>query len=179
MEDARRDQPWRGAIACHTLELLAVAVCIGGLAIILSGLIPEAFNLGMEAGGRLLTRVFSRYNMLVLGAMAILIGMASLRTWVSVRHGHATVSLTLPEWSLLGLMMVLALTLTFVLFPSSTQLQEQAFAANGDAAKQDAYKAFFRSHNLVRILYLVNLGLGIALVTVKVRGWVHQRSATA
>ncbi len=179
MEDARRDRPWKGAIACHTLELLALAIWIGGLAIILCGLIPEAFNLGMETGGRLLTRVFGRYNMLVLGAMGVLIGMASLRTWVSVRHGHAAVSLTLPEWSLLGLMMVLALTLTFVLFPSSIQMQEQAFAANSEDAKQDAYKAFFRSHNLVRILYLVNLGLGIALVTVKIRGWVHQRSTTA
>ena len=133
----------------------------------------------MEAGGRLLTRVFGRYNMLVLGAMAILIGMASLRTWATVRYRHVAVSLTLPEWFLLGLMIAIALILTFVLFPSSIQLQEQAFAAHGDAAKQDAYRAFFRSHYLVRILYLVNLGLGIALMTVKVWGWVHQRSATA
>jgi hypothetical protein len=34
-----------------------------------------------------------------------------------------------------------------------------------------AYDAFFRTHTAVRGLYLLNVGLGIALIAVKVRAW--------
>ena len=56
--------------------------------------------------------------------------------------------------------------------PDSVALQERAFAAQGLEAKKAAFEAFFRSHSIVRALYLTNLALGIALLAVKVRNWV-------
>jgi cytochrome c biogenesis protein CcdA len=71
----------------------------------------------------------------------------------------------------LGTLTLSACLLAWLLFPESVALQEQAFAAKGETAKVEAYKAFFKSHNLVRGLYLVNLGLGLTLMIMMVRRW--------
>jgi hypothetical protein len=64
-------------------------------------------------------------------------------------------------------MIAMAALIILVLGPMSVTLQEQAFAAQGEAAKKEAYDAFFRTHMIVRALYVVNLGFGIALLAVK------------
>jgi cytochrome bd-type quinol oxidase subunit 2 len=141
------------------------------LIVILAGLIPEVFNVGMETAGRLLTRVFSRYNTLALGACAILLGCALFRVWISQTAAQPAAAPSPAEWLVLGTLVLSASLITWVLFPGSVLLQEQAFAAKEELAKADAYRTFFRSHNLVRTLYVLNLALAVALMILKVRRW--------
>jgi len=141
--------------------------------VIIGAVIPAVFNsFGMEPGGRFLTRVFDGYNRLTALALALLIGTAGWR----VRHSRSetaahggTGHVSRSEGMLLAVMIVIAALIILVLGPSSMTLQEQAFAAQGDAAKKAAYDAFFRTHTIVRALYVVNLGLGIALLAVKAK----------
>ncbi|TAJ30883.1 MAG: DUF4149 domain-containing protein [Nitrospirae bacterium] len=155
---------------CHTLELVALAVWVGGLLVIIGAVIPAVFNsFGMEPGGRFLTRVFEGYNRLTGGAIVLLVGTSAWRVWNGAQ-GNLGGSLTKPELAFLSAMIVIASLITLVLGPWSVTLQEQAFAAQGDA-KKTAYEAFFRIHTMVRGLYVLNLGLGIALLAVKVRDW--------
>ena len=62
--------------------------------------------------------------------------------------------------------------ITFVLHPQAAALQAQAFASKGEEARKAAFEAFFQMHKPVRVLYIVNVGLGIALLTVRVRSWI-------
>ncbi len=73
---------------------------------------------------------------------------------------------------LLTVMIAIAAAISLWLGPDSAALQERAFAAEGVEAKRAAYEAFFRSHSIVRALYLLNLGLGIGLLAVKVKQWI-------
>jgi uncharacterized membrane protein len=158
--------------ALHTVELVALAAWTGGLMVIVGAVIPAVFNaFGMEPGGRFLTRVFDGYNRITTGAIVILVAAAGWRTW-SVRNGAGRAGVTRPEMVLLSLMILVAASIILWLGPWSVTLQEQAFATQGEEAKKVAYGAFFRTHSFVRGLYLVNLGLGIALLAVKVRGWI-------
>jgi uncharacterized membrane protein len=157
--------------------LVALSVWIGGLIVIIGAVIPAVFNsVGMESGGRLLTRVFDGYNRLTAAAIAILITAGSWRIWYGVGHEMKVHRL---ELALLTLMIAVAALIAVWLGPASVTLQEQAFAASDEAAKKAAYDAFFRTHTLVRGLYLLNLGLGLALLTVKVRGWMQDGKAGA
>jgi uncharacterized membrane protein len=164
----------RAGIVCRTLELLALSVWVGGLVAIIGAVIPAVFNsFGMEPGGRFLTRVFDGYNRLTTAAIVILAG----TTGWQVRQGRlegghqAGMGLTL--------MIGLAALIILVLGPASVTLQEQAFAAQGEAAKKAAYDAFFRTHTVVRALYIVNLGLGIGLLAVKAARWTQTRQTAA
>jgi len=56
--------------------------------------------------------------------------------------------------------------------PATVRLQELAFSAP-EAAKRAAYDEFFVYHRVARALYIINLGLGITLLCVKVRKWVR------
>lgn len=178
MDEAGAQRGWRGATLGYTVELLGLSVWVGGLIAILATVIPEVFNIGVESGGRLLTRVFGRYNTLVFGAMGLLLGVSLYRLWLSLVKGVAAAGLPPVEWVILGLMTVIQLLLVLVLVPDSVTLQEQAFTTQGEAARKAAHEAFFHSHKIVRYLYLANLGLGIGLMSVKVRGWVYPRSAS-
>jgi hypothetical protein len=71
----------------------------------------------------------------------------------------------------LGTLTLSASLIAWVLFPESVALQERAFAAKEELSKADAYKMFFKSYNLVRGLYVLNLGLALALMILKVRRW--------
>ena len=64
--------------------------------------------------------------------------------------------------------------ITFVLHPQAAALQAQTFASKGDEARKAAFEAFFQLHKPVRVLYIVNVGLGIALLTVRVRSWISR-----
>ena len=104
------------------------------------------------------------------GAIVILVAAAGWRTW-STRNGAGRAEVTRLELILLSLMILVAASIILWLGPWSVTLQEQAFTAQGEEAKKAAYGAFFQTHSLVRGLYLVNLVLGIALMAVKIRGW--------
>jgi uncharacterized membrane protein len=158
-------------LVCHTIELVALAIWIGGLVVIIGAVIPAAFNsFGMEPAGRFLTRVFDGYNRLVVGAVILLTLASGCRFWLSA-DGLADAAVRRSELFVFSLMIGIAAMIIIVLGPSSVTLQEQAFAANDEAARRTAYGAFFKSHTVIRGLYLANLGLGIALLTIKLKDW--------
>lgn len=168
--------PRRGIWICYTLELVALAVWTGGLIVIVAAVIPAVFNsFGMEQGGRFLTRVFDGYNRATVGAIAVLVVCSGVRSWMVRKRSASWPSVTRVESVLLLLMILVAVGIIAVLGPQTVELQERAFAAKEEAAKNQAYDAFFRTHRTVRGLYLVNLGLGIALMAVRVRAWVGRR----
>jgi uncharacterized membrane protein len=164
----------RGVIACLTLELLALAVWIGGLIVLVAAVIPAVFNTlgGQDAGGFFLTRAFEGYNRLVMGAAVALVAGLWWRLWMS-KQGLPACSVSRAEWMVLGGMLLIAGVITFVLHPQAAALQAQAFASKGDEVRKAAFEAFFRTHKPIRVLYIVNLGLGIGLLVVRVRSWVH------
>lgn len=162
-------------LICAVVEFLALAVWIGGLVVIIAAVIPAVFNsLGMEPGGRFLTRVFDGYNRLVLVAMAAMGGTIAARIW----GGQAgRPSDAVPGWAeaiLFGTMVLMASLIIFVLGPQSIALQEEAFGTRDEGVRKAAYDSFFRVHMIVRTLYIVNLGLGIGLLTVKLKSFLRK-----
>ena len=166
----------RGSLlTCYLIELLALAVWIGGLVVIIASVIPAIFNtIGMEAGGRLLTRIFTGYNHLLGGAIVALTVSAGCRVWLATGRGLPEAVLTRWELALTTIMIAIAAAITLVVGPDSVQLQEEAFAALNDTARKAAYAAFFRTHQVVRALYVLNLALAVGLVTVKVNMWMKR-----
>ncbi len=164
---------WSGRLLVlwTVIEAIALALWVGGLLVIIGAVIPAVFNAGMETGGRLLTKVFDGYNRLVLGAIVALISAMAWRLWAGRQGAAPGAGVSRAEIILMGLMIGIFTVITLWLGPDSVALQEQAFVAKGEAAKQAAYAAFFRSHSFVRGLYVTNLALGIALLGVKVRQW--------
>jgi ABC-type spermidine/putrescine transport system permease subunit II len=152
------------------VEALALAVWVGGLASIIAAVIPAVFTtIGMETGGRMLTRMFQGYDRLVLVSAGLIVAGTLVRVFVS---GPWREQIGMIELALLATMIVFAMTLTFWLTPETTRLQELAFSAK-EGAKRAAYDEFFVYHRVARALYILNLGLGIALLCVKVRKWVR------
>ncbi|MCE3223803.1 MAG: conserved rane protein of unknown function [Nitrospira sp.] len=163
----------QGLIACITCELLALAIWIGGLIVLVAAVIPALFNTfgGQDSGGFFLTRAFDGYNRLVLGASIVLTLGIVWRAWLA-QQGKADQEISRTEWLLLGGMLLTAGVITFVLHPQTAALQAQAFASKGEEARKAAFEAFFQMHKPVRVLYIVNVGLGIALLTLRVRSWI-------
>lgn len=159
-----------------TAELLALSLVIGGLIVIVYAVIPAVFNVGVQTdtGGRLLARAFGGYNELTAGAIVALI--VTMLCRLSLREpsfGQAR-SVGRIEPALLALLACIFAVIVFWLRPEAMVLQERAFAATGAREKQLAYEAFFRVHNVTRTLYVVNLGLGVALLAVKTRHWLSK-----
>lgn len=163
-----------GLIACVTCEMLALAVWIGGLLVLVAAVIPAVFNTfgGQDTGGFFLTRAFDGYNRLVLGAAAILVAGILWRAWL-YQQGLTDEAITRAEWLLVGAMLLIAGVITFVLHPQAAALQAQAFASKGEEARKAAFEAFFQLHKPVRVLYILNVGLGLALLTLRVRSWIR------
>jgi len=152
------------------VETLALAVWVGGLASIIAAVIPAVFTtIGMETGGRMLTRTFQGYDRLVLVSAGLIVAGTLVRVLLS---GPWREQIGMTELVLLVTMVVVAMTLTFWLTPETTRLQELAFSAK-EEAKRAAYDEFFVYHRVARALYILNLGLGIALLCVKVKKWVR------
>lgn len=162
-------------LICAVVESLALAVWVGGLVVIIAAVIPAVFNsLGMEPGGRFLTRVFDGYNRLVLVAMAAMGGTIAARAW-GLQAGEASHAVPRrAETILFGTMVLMASLIIFILGPQSIALQEEAFGARDESARKVAYDAFFRVHMLVRTLYIMNLGLGIGLLTIKLKSFMRK-----
>ena len=153
------------------MEVLALAVWVGGLVSIIAVLIPAVFNtIGMEAGGRMLTKTFQGYDRLVLVSLGLII--IGMMVRVLGGSGEWRAQISMSELVLLGTMAVIAVALTFWLSPETVRLQELAFSAP-EAAKRAAYDEFFVYHRVARALYIINLGLGMAVLCVKVRKWVR------
>jgi hypothetical protein len=147
---------------------------------IIAAVIPAVFNsFGMEPGGRFLTRVFDGYNRLVLVSAGMLTMSAVLRTRMNRRAALMDVALSRGEWAMLVTMTSVAALVIFVLEPSSVRLQEHAFAIKDEAGRKTAYEAFFRSHHIIRALYVVNLGLAIALIPIKLTHWLTPRKVVS
>ncbi len=158
-------------------ELLGLTIWIGGLAVILTTVIPAVFNtLGMEQGGRFLRRVFDGYNTLTSGIVALLLGTAAIRTWKIRQMPERSLAVSRSEWSLLIALALVTGSIVFILGPKAIELQEMAFAAETQEAKKTAYDAFFRTHMIVRALHLINGALAVSLLVVKFRQWVNNRA---
>jgi uncharacterized membrane protein len=154
-------------ICACSLELLALAVWVGGLLVLIGAVIPAVFNTfgGQESGGFFLTRTFEGYNRLVVGALAILLLSAGYRWWTA----EPAVQVGGGELAVLAVMGLVAGVIILVLHPQAAALQAEAFAAKGEQAKKAALEAFFRLHMPVRSLYMVNLALGMALLVMKTK----------
>ena len=152
---------------CVTLELLALAVWVGGLLVLIGAVIPAVFNTfgGQDAGGLFLTRTFEGYNRFVLAALTIL----SAATWYRWWSGDPAVQVSRGETLVLLLMIFVAGIIMLVLHPYAASLQAQAFAAKDEGARKAALEEFFRIHMPVRSLYMVNLFLGLVLLGMKAK----------
>ena len=160
-------------LSCTLLELIGLTMWIGGITVILTTVIPAVFNtLGMETGGRFLRRIFDSYNMLTSGVVLVLLGTAGFRGWKFKRSPENVFPVKRTELWLLILLVLITVSIVIVLGPKAVQLQEAAFAAEDQDAKQIAYDAFFRTHMIVRALHLINAGLAVSLLVVKFRQWV-------
>ena len=173
---ARLTSGWQ--LSLSLAELLGLTIWIGGLAVILTAVIPAVFNtLGMEQGGRFLRRVFDGYNLLTSGIVILLLGTAAIRS-VKFRHSPDWIVPVTPwEWGLLIALMLITGSIVLILEPKVIDLQEMAFAAESQEAKKTAYDAFFRTHMIVRALHLINAGIAVSLLVVKFRQWVGKRAA--
>ncbi|WP_455243980.1 DUF4149 domain-containing protein [Petrachloros mirabilis] len=156
-----------GCIAALTLELLALAVWVGGLLVLIGAVIPAVFNTfgGQDSGGFFLTRTFEGYNRLVVAAIVSLVLSMGYRWWsrdpaVQVKSG---------ELILVVLMSLIAGIIILVLHPQAAALQAEAFALKDEQARKAAFEAFFRLHMPVRSLYIVNLVLGMVLLGMKAK----------
>ena len=151
-------------------------VWVGGLASIIAAVIPAVFStIGMEAGGRMLTKTFQGYDRLTQFSAGLLLLAMMVRTWgagVWSPSANWREQGSVIELVLLMTMVAIATALTFWLTPETARLQEIAFGAKEDA-KRIAYDNFFAYHRVARALYIINLGLGITLLCVKVRKWVR------
>ena len=168
----------RGLLFWYTVDLLALSIWTGGLIIIISSVIPAVFNsVGIEPGGRLLTRVFARYDEIIFGLILLMLCAWAMRDWIRRHQGFARAAITRSELVLQTIMIAIAVAV-FLLGKQAVSLQETAFAAQGESAKKLAYDSFFRIHYLVRGLYLLNLGLGMALLTIKIKTWTARGEVT-
>ena len=167
--------PSKRLLVCAVIECLALAVWIGGLVVIIAAVIPAVFNsFGMEPGGRFLTRVFDGYNTLVLGAMSALGGAIAIRAWGQQAGEPSYAMPGRTEAIVFGAMVLVAVLIIFILGPHTIALQEEAFGTKDEAARKVAYADFFRLHMVVRGLYIVNLVLGIGLLTVKLKSFLRK-----
>ena len=165
----RRTSGWQ--LSCSLLELLGLMMWIGSLTALLTMVIPAVFNtLGMETGGRFLRRVFDGYNAVTVGVVAVLIGTASFRYWKHRQEMQGAPPLQRSEVGLLMALTFVTALIVAILGPKAVALQEIAFEADSQEAKKTALEAFFQMHMIVRALHLVNAGLAISLLVVKLVG---------
>jgi len=102
-------------------ELLGLTIWIGGLAVILTTVIPAVFNtLGMEQGGRFLRKVFDGYNNLTSGIVIVLLGTAAIRTWKIRQMPERILSVSRSEWGLLIALVLVTGSIVFFLGPKGS-----------------------------------------------------------
>ena len=157
-------------MTCLCVEVVALALWVGGLVSIIAAVIPAVFGtIGMEAGGRMLAKAFQGYDRLALASAGLVVAGTLVRVFVA---GPWKTQVGVAELALLATMVIIAATLAFWLTPETVRLQGLAFNAP-EEAKRAAYDEFFVYHRVARALYILNLGLGIAVLCVKVKKWVR------
>ena len=154
-------------VCCVTLEWIALAVWVGGMIVLSAVVIPAVFNTfgGQDSGGMFLTRVFEGYQRFTMGAAAILGGGVWYRWW----SGDPIVNVGRGELIILASMVVIGALIIVVLHPQAAALQAQAFATKDEAAKKAALEALFRILLPTRSLYMVNLVLGVVLISLRAK----------
>ena len=160
----RRMARW-GMVCCLTLEWLALGIWVGGLLVLIGAVIPAVFNTfgGQDIGGLFLTQAFEGYNRFVIGGVAVMCAAAWYRWW----SGDQAVAVSRGELALLAGMVLIAGIIVVVLHPYAASLQAQAFAVKEEAARKAAFEALFRILLPVRLIYMVNLALGIFLIGIR------------
>jgi len=152
------------------LEILGLVLWVGGLLVIIGVVIPAVFNsFGMEPAGRFLRRVFDGYGYMNLGLLGVFGICAGLRFRTYGIGGATLWALSKGELGLLAGMFLVTTGIMGVLGPQAVALQELAFEAVSKSEKEMAYAEFFRVHMIVRGLHMVNLGLAIGLLIIKLR----------
>ncbi len=166
---AQRTAGWQQS--CSLLEWLGLMMWIGGFTAILTMVVPAVFNtLDMETGGRFLRRVFHGYHILTGGIVIVFIGTTLFRYWRYRQEPEQTPP-TRTEIGLVATLAVVTFVIVGVMGPQTVRLQEAAFAAESQEAKQAAFDAFFQLHMIVRALHLFNVGVAVSLLVVKFRQW--------
>ena len=157
-------------MTCLCVEVVALAVWVGGLVSIIAAVIPAVFGtIGMEAGGRMLAKTFQGYDRLALASAGLVVTGTLVRVFIA---GPWKAQIGVAEVALLATAVIIAATLAFWLTPETVRLQGLAFSAQ-EAAKRAAYDEFFAYHRVARALYVINLVLGITLLCMKARKWVR------
>ncbi|MGD9851478.1 MAG: DUF4149 domain-containing protein [Nitrospirales bacterium] len=152
------------------IEILGLTLWVGGLLVIIGVVIPAVFNsFGMEPAGRFLRKVFDGYGYMNLGILVVLGLCAGLRQRSYGLAGHPVLSLSKGELGLLAGLLTVTVSILGILGPKAVALQELAFEAVSKSEKESAYAEFFRLHMVVRGLHMVNLGMAIALMIMKLR----------
>ncbi|MFO0773292.1 MAG: hypothetical protein U0172_01330 [Nitrospiraceae bacterium] len=167
-----------GLVALLTAEWLALACWVGGLTVLIAAAIPAVFNTfgGQDSGGLFLTKAFEGYNRVVMGAVVVLVvGMV-------IRHGIVARRVpwlrpTRLAWVLLGIMVAIAGAIIFVMHPDAAARQAEAFAIHEGPARKAALEQFFKLHQPMRILYMVNWAVGVGLAAATVWPWVTRDEA--
>ena len=102
-------------LVAQCVELLALSAWVGGLMIIIAAVIPAVFNtIGMESGGRMLTRVFQGYDRIVL-VSAGLIAFGTLTRVRATRQWRTQIGRA--ELILFGTMLAVGMYLALVWNP--------------------------------------------------------------
>src|SRR5437899_12886864 len=108
-------------VVCQCVEVISLAVWVGGLVSIIAAVIPAVFGtMGMEAGGRMLTRTFQGYDRLALASAGLVITGTLVRVFVG---GPWKTQLGVAERALLPTVVVIAATLAFWLTRDTVRLQ--------------------------------------------------------
>ncbi|MEK6605147.1 MAG: DUF4149 domain-containing protein, partial [Nitrospirota bacterium] len=103
--------------------MLALAVWVGGLVSIIAAVIPAVFNtIGMETGGRMLTRMFQGYDRLALASAGLIAAGTLVRIYGAT--GNWREQIGMAELALLATMVVIVTGLWFWLTPETARLQE-------------------------------------------------------
>jgi uncharacterized membrane protein len=162
---------WQWSAIGFYLEILGLALWVGGLLVIIGVVIPAIFNssINMEPAGRFLRRVFDGFGLMTVGVLTALLFIAGIRYWRFGFDSSSLFSVSRFEWILLGAMVLVTASILGFLGPKAVALQELAFEAVSKEDKDIAYSEFFRLHMIVRGLHMVNLGLAATLFILKLR----------
>jgi uncharacterized membrane protein len=164
-------------ICCLTLEWLALGVWVGGGLVLIGAVIPAVFNTfgGQDLGGLFVTRTFEAFHRFMIGALVVLGVALGYRRW----SGNPAVAIGLGELAVVAGMAVITGLIILWLHPTASVLQLQAFAAQGETAKKEAFEALFRVLKPIRWIYMVDLVLGVLLIGIRVKRSLQRDGALA
>ena len=164
-------------ICCLTLEWLALGVWVGGGLVLIGAVIPAVFNTfgGQDLGGLFVTRAFEAFHRFMIGALVVLGVALGYRRW----SGGPAMAIGLSELIVLAGMAVITGLIILWLHPTAAVLQSQAFSAQGETAKKEAFEALFRVLKPIRWIYMVDLVLGVFLIGIKAKRSLRRDGALA